>query len=840
MSQQTLLPASIQGRLSGARLRLRTVDYALGVARAILAAALALVVLFALDTMLEPPLFVIRAFALFVGVVAAAAATVFLARPARRRLSDDDVALLVESEYPELNDSLVSSVQLARDFEGADVHVSRDLIRSTIERTERDVERLEFGRVVRTGPLVPLWVLILAFLAGGGLMATNDPTSQYVDIFQRRVFLGQEGLSYPKLVALQVGRRTIDGLAFAPGEGVIVASVAPHSAAEEAGFAVGDAVVALDGEPVADLGRLGALLQRYQLEDDVDVAVKRGAEQVELAGVVGTDVVDAVAKGDDLTIDVFVTKGADRVDSGLVVHTRYEGIEGEETRELLLVGEGHFTKAYQNVTKPFEFYVEDPRSGVTTRAHRVEVVQRPRVERYEFVLDYPDYTGKSTERVTQPDLQVATGTEITYLVVSNKTLDRARLVFELEKVTESASGRRRRTTVEEPGPEPLYLDRLSASALEPGGEWEALAPVVEERELTDEAFAGRVLVGRFGVDRDLRFRYELLSEEGYATGKKPVVFAVRAVVDRRPQVGIPVPGRRKQVTPQAKVPLRIEAEDDYGIKDLVLRLRPEAPGEASPQAIEEVELTGFEIGATEVELEHTIDVADQRLQPGERLHYFAVAFDHNEDESRNFKESRPYELLVVRPEDLERILQDRLSALKEQLEAAARDQEEAKEQAEGFVAELGPKDIFTDDDKRRLQRIGYEQRRVTNRLVEIRQELVDIRTERELNRLDDQSAMMLLEDLLAGVEDLAERASPHIQQELHDSRVAPRVDERTRTRLARVPDLQHDVIQALAALAARIDKWGDFTEVIQDWRDLGREQDTIIERTKEAAREEHR
>ena len=79
------------------------VDLALGLARAILAVSFVLVTLFALDTWLEPPLGVVRAFALFMVLVACTVAAVFLAKPMRRKLSDDHVALLVEDEYPELH-----------------------------------------------------------------------------------------------------------------------------------------------------------------------------------------------------------------------------------------------------------------------------------------------------------------------------------------------------------------------------------------------------------------------------------------------------------------------------------------------------------------------------------------------------------------------------------------------------------------------------------------------------------------------------------------------------------------------------------------------------------------
>src|SRR5688572_10749594 len=102
----SVLAAPIQHKLSSARTKLRAVDLALGLARAILAASVVLLTLFCLDIWLEPPLPVLRAFALFMSLLAAAACTVFLSKPIRRPLTDDDVALLVEREHADLQDSL--------------------------------------------------------------------------------------------------------------------------------------------------------------------------------------------------------------------------------------------------------------------------------------------------------------------------------------------------------------------------------------------------------------------------------------------------------------------------------------------------------------------------------------------------------------------------------------------------------------------------------------------------------------------------------------------------------------------------------------------------------------
>lgn len=762
MSTSTL-PGPIRHKLSSARVRLRTVDLALGLARAILAASVALIVLFMLDTTLEPPLGVLRAFALFVGLLTAAAVTVFLSKPIRRPLTDDDVALLVEREHPQLRDALVTTVQLARQLDAPDLYTSRDLIRSTIDRTARQAQDLDFGRVVRTGPLVPLWVMIVAFIGLGALLMQNPTVAEYAGAFYRRVVLGDVTAAYPKLVKLRV------------------------------------------------------------LLEGMDVAV---------------------AKGDDLTVDIRVEEGAHLLEK-LVVKTVFDGGEGAlEEREVRSADGLVYRKTYQNITDGFTFWVEDEAHDVVTPQYRVRVVQRPRVEGYEFFLRYPEYTGKPAEAVTQPDLQVPVGTEVTYLVVANKPLDEAALKLEYERPRAARSRPEAEPAQVEDGPEPLFLADVGAAGLAQGGEWEAIGAAVARQKVSVEQDGRRVLIGRFRVSKDMRFHYWLLSREpdgrGYDNGRRPVVFSVTALQDQRPTVTIPVPGRRKQVTPTAKLPLVVEAKDDYGIHALDLRFKMERPGENVQRGEEKLALPLPAGSPRQVKVEWQLDVADLRLQAGDVLSYVAVATDHNVDEALRTAESRRYEVQVVRSEDLERILQDRLQNLKERLEAAAREETEVRTATQAFTGEIGPKDVLTDDDKRRLQRLDQDQRRVTARLEDVLNELEDIASERALNRLEDAAAAALVEDLSVAVRDLAKERSPLISRELEDARAVTRLDDRVRTRLARVPDLQQQLIDAINALAARIGKWGDFTEVLQELRDLYRGEERVIEGTRKAAQQQHR
>jgi hypothetical protein len=772
-SETATLPHEIATRLGGARTRLRAVAFSLATERAALALIGAVILSFALDKGLEPEIGLMRPFTFFLLVSALAAGGAAFAFAFRRRLTDDTVAVLVERAFPELEDGLVSSVQLARDLDqGGLGHTSPALIRSTITRTAHKARHLDFDRVVDASPLLAPAFLLLAAVFGIGLFALEPATQPLASTWWQRCVLGHD-VQYPKSVALAVS-----------------------------------------------------------------VANERDFET-------------AVARGDDVTAEITVTRGVGHVRQ-LVVRTyplkretngKLVKVRGrpEETRiATSSEKEAHYRKIFQNVTEPFTFVV-DAGDHVVSQEHRVLVVDRPRVEEAKFWLTFPEYTGiAATPREkpeTQADLRVPVGTEIEYQVTCNKSLADADLVFELEpQKGEKAAPRAASGTDAEKAPAPPVEEKTAPKPPKP-----LIAG--------DGKLARRVLTGKFRVDRSLRFRYALVSTEGYDDGKKPVVFSVLAVVDRPPDVKVLVPGRPKQVTPRALVPLEVEVKDDYGVASAEVRFKVELMGgSGGPEpgkntggsgagADEKFPLPGLEDGTKLQVLKYRWDLAELGLHPLDRITYRACAYDRDIDESKRLGESASFLLQVVSPEDLSRILMDRLQRVKDELLATAKLQHQAKEDAEKMVQALAPKTRFDEEDKRRLNLADTEQRQVTSRLASIASELDHLVEERELNRLGDERELDREKELRDMGKDLAERASPLVSRELEDARRAPELDERTKVRLAQVPDLEDKVEQAILALATRIEKWADFADIIRDVRDILSEQERITSGTEDAVKE---
>lgn len=141
--------APVTGRLARLRRSMRRLFAFDGLSRLALALGAFVAVTFAADWTFHLPAPV----RVGLSVAGLGLAAVLLARrvayPLFVRISDDDLALFVEREYPELNDRLISAVQLAReplDPDGG--RTSPELVQALVAEAEEVSRGIDFGRVL--------------------------------------------------------------------------------------------------------------------------------------------------------------------------------------------------------------------------------------------------------------------------------------------------------------------------------------------------------------------------------------------------------------------------------------------------------------------------------------------------------------------------------------------------------------------------------------------------------------------------------------------------------------------------------------------------------------------
>ncbi len=212
--------ASRLGRLRGAFRALFALD---GLSRLALPAAAFVAATFAIDWT-----FILPAEARL--VVLAAGLALFswillrkILRPLAVRVTDDDLAVFVERHYPELNDRLISAIQLAREPGGEGARGgsfnSPELVEALVGDAAQAASAVDFGQVVvrRHVGWVAFWAALAAVVLAAGALASPA----YASIYFNRALGGSR--KWPQRTHLKVLDFTDHRRVIARGDDLTVA-----------------------------------------------------------------------------------------------------------------------------------------------------------------------------------------------------------------------------------------------------------------------------------------------------------------------------------------------------------------------------------------------------------------------------------------------------------------------------------------------------------------------------------------------------------------------------------------------------------------------------------------
>lgn len=339
----------------------------------------------------------------------------------------------------------------------------------------------------------------------------------------------------------------------------------------------------------------------------------------------------AVLRGDDLTLTVGLEHGSVEPPS-ILLHTRYpSGRAEEEIKPTRSHGVTTYTKTFQAVSEPFEFYVtggDDFRDE--ERLHRVTLIDPPAWRDVRFTLDYPPYTKRPSRTLDGSGgvIGVPVGGQVGVWAAANKDLESARIVVG----SGDAQGEAMR-----PAP---------AEAGEPDG---------------TKRWVGRFGIGGKNEARTTELRFALRDTDGHENRRGPQ-FVVQVQADQAPSIEFKKQGVGGVIAPQAIIPLVIRAKDEYGIAAIRVVARTGAKGEI--RHAETVE--DLPAGQQEPQVRHHLDLQPRSLKPGDLVRVTIEADDTlpKEYEGPNTGVSGSLEFRVVKAEDLMAELVRRQKALR--------------------------------------------------------------------------------------------------------------------------------------------------------------------------------
>jgi hypothetical protein len=279
-----------------------------------------------------------------------------------------------------------------------------------------------------------------------------------------------------------------------------------------------------------------------------------------------------------------------RRNSDIAIQATVEGFRPEQTQVFVRFAdqaqweaapmrsaeEGQFDFKLYAVRGPLIYYVQA--DGVRSPEHNIGVVDLPKIQRVRLTYQYPEWTGLDamTDEESR-DIRAVAGTDVKVEVFADAPLDAPALIVD---------GRSQE------------LDQKGA------------------------ANVGTIAVnepGKYQIGARVADEFVALSDE----------YTIEIVADEKPTIEIRKPGRDWRATSIEEVPVHIQAEDDFKLRDVSLlysvnggEWRKMPVGGGARRSENESLLSMEELG------EKAAD--SQRLVPGDLVSYYAVAKDRSQ------------------------------------------------------------------------------------------------------------------------------------------------------------------------------------------------------------------
>lgn len=476
---------------------------------------------------------------------------------------------------------------------------------------------------------------------------------------------------------------------------------------------------------------------------------------------------------------------------------------------LIAFGESSFRHGHPEVREPFRFHVEG--GDFRSRLFQVEVLERPRIASLRITREFPAYTGMKpgTGEAGSGELAVPVGTVLQFEGESTKPLERAWLEAEGKEMALAVDPQNRR--------------RFTGS----------FAPL-----------QNGLLTIRW---RDL---------EGVLP-ETPAQIHLQLIPDRPPAVKLKASGIGAMVSAFARLPLSIEATDDYRVEGVQLAWNvageeaggragdasnpadaaggqtPPPPGPAPSQEGQLV-LRDLEPGPA-VRGAHAFQVADLKLEPEKRLAIRAMATDNDTLNGPHLGASAALEFLVVSPEKL---MDDFLRRQEEQRRAFERiiQREGAMRDAlyEAIDGGLKKEGELEPALSQTFLSNAREERSIGSQSLSIAGAIEAILTEMENNRIGEAADLQRLgQKVVEPLREIAQSPIPAVAGGFESLRQSKIPAERVAAAYKLAEEMEA-LIKQMEAVLASMNKLEGFSEVVKRLRGVIQLQNESSEATRKA------
>ena len=337
------------------------------------------------------------------------------------------------------------------------------------------------------------------------------------------------------------------------------------------------------------------------------------------------------------------------------------------------------------------------------------------------------------------------------------------------------------------------------------------------------------------------------------SAQAPYRYFLGVVLDEPPRMEMRLSGIGSAVTPVARIPIRVVADDDYGVKDVTISATAStADGEQASRREEAKPLRATSISPNlnrDGELNAAIDlrdlVADQKLVPlqtGDAISLLGEATDHYDLGTPHVTRSELFRLQIVTPEQLLALMERRELALRSRLEQTIDETRGLRDTLDmlrrgGFKSEQTDVDESEQLRQQQVWRLRVQQGRLqagktSEELTGIAASLDDLLREMVNNRIDSVDRRERigtgvrdpLTQVVAGPLDQLKRQIGQIES------VVDEPDEATRRTAEAVQTAEQVLLQLTAVLEKMLDL-ESFNEILDMVRELIEDQKELLDDT---------
>ncbi len=374
-----------------------------------------------------------------------------------------------------------------------------------------------------------------------------------------------------------------------------------------------------------------------------------------------------------------------------------------------------FSYTLSDVKNDFDFYVGNPE--VRSDLYKIEVLKRPFIKNFKVRINYPAYTGLSSETLEDNvgDFKVVKGSSVNWQLEPNGELSSAYFVAQ---------------------------DSIAFKMDEAGG----------------YSLSKRVM-------KNMEYFISLNSIEGI-TNVDTVKYRVNVLQDRFPSVYVFSPNNDFLVDLDPNMPLELEIADDYGFTQMALFYRFTKSGGTSETSAEYRQYPlNIQKSLLLQPLAYDVDLTSLGLKEGDELEYFIKVWDNDGISGPKASTSATYKVVYPTLDAKYDEVNEAQEEVKADLKKMRDKAEELRESYKKMQEKLLDKKRLSFDDKKEVEEMINKHQEMLKEMEEAQQKFEETKDELQQNQMISEETLEKYEELNKFLEELE---NPEIEKMLEE------------------------------------------------------------------------